>query len=62
MPDVLQMIGRANRPLTDQEGKEVFYFTCLIEILKNIRKVLKMMVTKHAYMTRDLQENVSHYV
>lgn len=53
MPDVLQMIGRANRPLTDQEGKEVFYFTCLIELLKNIRKVLKMMVTKHAYMTRD---------
>lgn len=24
VPDVLQMIGRANRPLTDQEGKEIF--------------------------------------
>lgn len=30
VPDVLQMIGRANRPLTDQEGKEIFTWTCLI--------------------------------
>lgn len=31
------MIGRANRPLTDQEGKEIFYlsllflFNCIID-------------------------------
>lgn len=30
VPDVLQMIGRANRPLTDQEGKEIFIWTWLI--------------------------------